>query len=261
MTLTPFEYEGQSLRTLTIDDEPWFVLADITRVLGISQFRTDRLDDGVISSHPITDSLGRTQQATIVSEAGMYEVVIRSDKPEAATFRRWVTSEVLPAIRRHGVYATPAMAEQMLNDPSVMIAALQALQIERAARAIAEERAELLTPAAAAWDHMASSQGDWSVQQAAGILARDPSITLGRQRLFDFLGSSHWTFRSAGHWMAYSTAIDSGWLAHRAQHHIHPRTGEVVLDPPQIRVTAKGLARLHSVLGGSAPLVPMGMAS
>lgn len=262
--IIPFRYgvragetEATEVRVVAIDGEPWFVLADLVRVLGLSQFRTDRLDDGLISNHPITDSMGRVQQATIVSEAGMYEVVIRSDKPEAANFRRWITSEVLPAIRKHGGYLTPAAAEAALTDPDFIIRLATDLKSERAKRALAEQRAAELTPAAAAWDHMASSAGDWSVQQAAGILARDPSITLGRQRLFIFLESSHWTFRKDGHWMAYASAIDAGWLTHRAQHHIHPRTGEVVLDPPQVRVTARGLARLHKLLGGSEPLVAL----
>lgn len=87
--------EVQAVRTLSIDGEPWFVLADLARVLGIRQVSrlASRLDDALRLTHPIVDSLGRTQQATIVSEAGMYEVVIRSDKAEAVAFRRWIASE------------------------------------------------------------------------------------------------------------------------------------------------------------------------
>ena len=74
--------------TITIDGEPWFALADLCAVLGLRQFRTDRLADDVIRNHPILDTLGRRQSTTIVNESGMYEVVIRSDKPEAVAFRR-----------------------------------------------------------------------------------------------------------------------------------------------------------------------------
>lgn len=209
---------------------------------------------------------GGEQRVTYLTEAGFYRCIGQrqaariSDEGARASverFQSWVYAEVLPAIRRHGGYLTPDAVEAALTDPDFIIRLATDLKTERAKRALAEQRAAELTPAAAAWDHMASSAGDWSVQQAAGILARDPSITLGRQRLFDFLGASHWAFRTDGHWMAYASAIDAGWLTHRAQHHIHPRTGEVVLDPPQVRVTAKGLARLHKLLGGSEPLVAL----
>ena len=118
---TLFRYDDQTdVRVVVIDGEPWFVLADLTRALGISQFRTDRLDDGVIQNHPIPDRLGRIQSTAIVSEPGMYEVVLRSDKPEAVAFRRWLTGTVLPEIRRTGSYNTaPA-----LRGPELVAAAL-----------------------------------------------------------------------------------------------------------------------------------------
>lgn len=258
-----FRYEGQPVRVAEVEGEPWFVLADLCRILDLGNptMVAERVEEDALSTAEVIDSMGRNQTARIVSESGMYEVVLQSRKPEARTFKRWLTSEVIPAIRKHGGYLTPAMVEQVLLSPDTIIRLATDLKVEREARLQAEQRAELLTPAAAAWDHMASSAGDWSVQQAAGILARDPSITLGRQRLFDYLGSSHWTFRQEGHWLAYARAIDAGWLSHRAMHHVHPRTGEVVLDPPQIRVTAKGLARLHHLLGGSMPLVALAEAS
>lgn len=106
VNIVPFNYRDHEVRTLIIDGEPWFVLADLARVLGIADVQrlNSRLDDGVRQTHPIQDRLGRTQNATIVSEVGMYEVVIRSDKPEATAFRRWITAEVLPSIRKTGSY-------------------------------------------------------------------------------------------------------------------------------------------------------------
>ncbi len=118
----PFDYEGQTVRTVMIDGDPWFVLADLCKVLGLDQVSRvkARLDDGVTSITPIVDTQGRTQQATIVSESGMYEVVIRSDKPEAVAFRRWITGTVLPEIRRTGSYnAAPA-----LEGPELLAAAV-----------------------------------------------------------------------------------------------------------------------------------------
>lgn len=105
-----FDFGGREVRIVLIDGEPWFVLADLCAVLGISDVSIvrRRLDDALCQTHPIEDRLGRAQQATIVSEPGMYEVVIRSDKPEAANFRRWITGEVLPTIRKTGSYGAPA---------------------------------------------------------------------------------------------------------------------------------------------------------
>ena len=111
-TLTPYLFEGREVRTLVGDDgEPRFVLADLCTVLGISNSRmvAARLDDderGVSQA----DTPGGRQQVTVVTEAGMYSVIIRSDAPNAATFRRWVTHDVLPAIRRTGTYTTSAAA-------------------------------------------------------------------------------------------------------------------------------------------------------
>lgn len=108
-TLTTFTYEGQDVRSW-LDEEgtPWFVLADLCRVLDLRNSRdvAARLDEDTKGVGQ-TDTLGGPQQVTIVSEAGMYEVVLRSDKPEARTFRRWITHDVLPALRRTGTYTTP----------------------------------------------------------------------------------------------------------------------------------------------------------
>ncbi|MBM4685632.1 hypothetical protein GS876_21105 [Rhodococcus hoagii] len=108
--LVPFQYENERVRVLDIDGEPWFVLTDLCRVLGLgtpSRVR-DRLAEGVSQTHTL-QTAGGPQQMILVSEPGMYEVVIRSDKPEAARFRRWITAEVLPTIRRTGAYGTPAL--------------------------------------------------------------------------------------------------------------------------------------------------------
>lgn len=118
----PFNYGDTAVRTVVIDSEPWFVLADLCKVLGLTTPAkvVERLDDGVSSTHPISDSLGRTQQATIVSEPGMYEVVIRSDKPEAVAFRRWITGTVLPEIRKTGSFN----AQPALQGPELLAAAV-----------------------------------------------------------------------------------------------------------------------------------------
>ena len=107
--IVPFHYADAQVRVVVIGGEPWFVLADLCKVLGLARGASqvsDRLDEGVRQTYPLRTA-GGMQNATVVSEAGMYEVVIRSDKPEAVAFRRWITAEVLPEIRRTGSYGTP----------------------------------------------------------------------------------------------------------------------------------------------------------
>jgi phage antirepressor YoqD-like protein len=116
--------------------------------------------------------------------------------------------------------------------------------IERKDAAIAE-----LTPRAEAWDDLAGADGDYDVADAAKILAR-AGVETGRQRLFQQLAALGWIFRGPqGKWKARQTAVDAGYLAERPQSHHHPRTGELVLDPPQVRVTLRGLERLRVRLG------------
>ncbi|MFC2623682.1 MAG: Bro-N domain-containing protein [Propionibacterium acidifaciens] len=123
MTIIPFDYEGRRVRVVRISDEPWFILADLCKILSLSNpsMVAKQVDADALSSTEVTDSLGRPQGAAIVSEAGMYQVVFLSRKPQAAAFRRWVTHEVLPSIRRRGGYLTPEAAERALTDPDFII--------------------------------------------------------------------------------------------------------------------------------------------
>lgn len=99
-----------AIRTAGTADNPTFCLSDVCKILALdSSAVMRRLDDGVISSHPIQDSLGRTQQANFVNEDGLYDVILDSRKPEAKAFRKWVTSEVLPSIRKTGSYSANSL--------------------------------------------------------------------------------------------------------------------------------------------------------
>lgn len=104
--LKVFNYQDNEVRTVEINGEPWFVLKDVCSVLGLGSAHkvADRLDEDERNQIPLTDSLGREQETTIVNESGLYNVILRSDKPEAKPFRKWVTSEVLPSIRKTGSY-------------------------------------------------------------------------------------------------------------------------------------------------------------
>lgn len=100
------------VRVAGTSEQPLFCLADVCKVLELDSSQVmKRLDDGVVTIHPITDSLGRAQNANFVSEDGLYDVVLESRKPQAKAFRKWVTSEVLPSIRKTGTYSVQKQFE------------------------------------------------------------------------------------------------------------------------------------------------------
>jgi prophage antirepressor-like protein len=262
LQLFEFAATGQHIRTVLIDEQPWFVAADLAAVLGYRDAHNASrlLREAERTTHLMSTPSGQ-QECTIVSESGFYRLVMRSNRPEADQFQTWVTSEVLPALRRTGRYAIPGAP--VFELPQTMSEALRLAadqfdraEAERAARLVAEQRAAALEPAAAAWDHLGSGGGDWSVGDAAKILSRDPAIRTGRGRLFTVLAGWGWIYRARGdqHWRPYQAAVDAGRLMEAPQSHFHPRTGDLVLDPPQVRITPKGLAEAHRRLGGTAPL-------
>lgn len=140
-TLQSFSYENNEVRTIMIDGEPWFVLRDVCQALRISHVKdtADRLDPDEVGQAEVIDSLGRKQTVTIINESGLYAVILRSDKPEAKPFRKWVTAEVLPRIRKDGGYiAGVSSSEELLA--KALLAAQRALEGQTAR--IAELEAE-----------------------------------------------------------------------------------------------------------------------
>ena len=183
-----FNYQDHEVRTVQRDGEPWFVLKDVCQVLGLGTPSrvAERLDGDEVSQTHITDTLGRQQETTIINESGLYNVILRSDKPEAKPFRKWVTAEVLPSIRRHGIYATAGTVEKMLEDPDTAIKLLTTLKEERAARKALEEQAEVDKPKVLFADAVSASHTSILVGDLAKLL-RQNGVDIGQNRLFRFL--------------------------------------------------------------------------
>lgn len=131
--------EFGEIRTAGTAENPLFCLADVCNALGLKQGHVrERLDDGVVSTEPIYDSLGRQQVANFVNEDGLYDVILDSRKAEARRFRKWVTSEVLPSIRRHGAYMTENAIERAVTEPDFLIRLATEIKKERELRSRAE---------------------------------------------------------------------------------------------------------------------------
>lgn len=133
-----FHYCGNAVRTVERNGEPWFVLKDVCAVLGIANHKmtAQRLDEDEVSLTDLTDALGRKQDTTIINESGLYNVILRSDKPEAKPFRKWVTAEVIPMIRKTGGYNPRPLsgAEQLLAQAQYLV------EQERRLKAVEEKQ-------------------------------------------------------------------------------------------------------------------------
>lgn len=176
-----------SIRTVMKGNEPWFVAADVCRVLGHSNSRMalERLDEdekGVSSIY----TPGGEQEMSIVNEPGLYSLVLGSRKPEARSFKRWITHEVIPAIRKHGLYATADTVERMLADPDVAIQLLQQIKQEREQRRLLESRMEQDKPKVLFAESVECSSSEILVGELAKILKQN-GMNIGQNRLYERL--------------------------------------------------------------------------
>ena len=125
--------EFGAVRTMTINGEPYFVGKDVADILGYSNSRKaliDHVDEEDKNTVTIRDGIPGNPNQVVINESGLYSLILSSKLPTAKRFKRWVTSEVLPSIRKHGVYAV----DEILQDPDILITALQALKAERLCR-------------------------------------------------------------------------------------------------------------------------------
>lgn len=186
-----FMYQGDQIRTVIKDGEPWFVLKDLCEILEIgnpSQVRS-RLDDGVISNEVIPDALGRKQDTTFVNEDGLYDVVLESRKPEAKAFRKWVTSEVLPSIRKTGNYSIAPQLPQTYKE------ALVALLSKVEENEHLQFKIETDKPLVLFAESLQVSQDSILVADMAKIL-RQNGIMIGGIRFFQWLRENGYLIKS-----------------------------------------------------------------
>lgn len=188
MELQLFNFRGKRVRVLTNQDgEPQWVGKDICEILEIKNSRDalSRIDpEGVGIADTLTP--GGVQKLRVVNESGLYELLFQSRVPQAKEFRRWVTGEVLPEIRRHGMYATTATVEQMLADPTTAIKLLEQIKQERDQRKALEAQAAIDKPKVMFADAVAEANTDILVRDLAKIL-RGNGIEVGGNRLFAWL--------------------------------------------------------------------------
>ena len=234
-----FNYNSVEVRTIQNDGEPWFVLKDVCNVLHIGNSRdvVARLDQDEKGVGQI-DTLGGKQEMTIINESGLYNVILRSDKPEAKPFRKWVTSEVLPTIRRHGMYATPDTVEKMLADPDTTIKLLETIKQERAARMALEAKAEADKPKVLFADAVSASHTSILVGDLAKLL-RQNGVEIGQNRLFSFLREKGYLCSQGERYnLPTQRSMDRGWFQVK-ETTINQPNGSVRITRT-VKVTGKG---------------------
>ncbi|WP_270271958.1 phage antirepressor [Enterococcus lactis] len=139
-----FNFEQNKVRTILVNDEPYFVGKDVAEILGYERADNairNHVDDQDKLTHQISAS-GQNRNMTIINESGLYSLILKSKLPSAKKFKRWVTSEVLPTIRKHGMYAT----DDLLNNPDLLIEVATKLKEERTLRLVAEQKVAEMQP-------------------------------------------------------------------------------------------------------------------
>lgn len=233
-TLKVFENkEFGKLRTVLIDNEPWFVVADVCHSLEINNSRmaTSRLDDDE-KGVSLIDTLGGKQNMQIVNEPGLYSLVLGSRKPEAKAFKRWVTHEVIPSIRKHGAYLTPEKIEEVLLNPDTIIKLATELKEE-------QEKVKVMTPKAEFYDTVTGADNDWfTMNEAVKIL----NLGIGRNNTYKIL---RWYGILNDKNIPYQRYVDAGYfrlIETTWSHNDEQYTGRA------LRVSSKGIDYIRKIL-------------
>lgn len=191
--------EFGAIRTIEKDGEPWFVGKDVATALGYNNPRDafkkhiDEEDKGVAKC----DTLGGTQETTIINESGLYSLVLSSKLPTAKKFKRWVTNEVIPSIRKHGAYMTPETLEKLLLSPDTLMQLAQNLKDEQEKRKELETKIEQDKPKVLFADAVASAKTSILIGELAKLLKQN-GVDMGQNRLFEWMRQNGYLIRRQG---------------------------------------------------------------
>lgn len=197
--LQTFNFEELPVRTLTVDKEPYFVGKDVARILGYKR-TADAIRDHVELEDKGVGKIqtpGGMQNVTIINESGLYSLIFSSKLESAKRFKRWVTSEVLPAIRKHGLYATDNVIENTLNNPDYIINVLTEYKKEKEHNLVLEQQVKENKPKVLFADSVAGSDNSILVGELAKLLKQN-GIDVGQNRLFKWLRNNGYLIKKSG---------------------------------------------------------------
>lgn len=250
-----FNFNDISVRALTDEHgEPWFVAKDVCDILGLGTEHLRRnLDKDEITEATnlpkwqVGANGGRTP--LIISEPGLYKLIMRSRKPEAKEFHRWVTHEVLPTIRKTGGYIPTSESD---SDEAIMAKALLIAQktIERNAQQLRAKDRQImeLEPKAQALDAFTNVEDRLLVRDAAKVLSNS-GTPITEKQLREWMSDNDWIYKANGSWHATARHCTAGHLVMvMSQKHGTKTDGATFAFPPTVRITRKGLSLLHKHL-------------
>lgn len=204
-----FKFKGRQVRTVTVSEEPYFVGKDVAEILGYKK------PENAIANHVDDEDKTTTliqgngsnykSKAVIINESGLYSLILGSKLPQAKEFKHWVTSEVLPSIRKHSAYMTPAKIEEVLSDPDTIIQLATQLKHEREGRLIAEQKVNELTPKATYYDKVLSDKSLVTITQIAkdyGMSGRAMNQKLHELKVI---------YKQGQTWLLYAKYQKTGW--------------------------------------------------
>lgn len=252
--------EFGEVRALLKNGDPWFVGKDVATALGFKNSR-NAIKTHVFDSDKGVDTIytpGGNQQMTIINESGMYALIFGSRLKEASKFKRWVTSEVLPAIRKHGAYMTEDVLQKSIADPGFAIGLLQNLQEEQnknkqllTENKIKDQQIAELKPKAGYYDVILSSTDSWAIS----IIAKDYGMS--PQRMNKLLKDLKVQYKQGNAWLLYQKHATHGYtetttIPYKKQDGTFGAT-------PQMRWTQKGRLFIYDLLKaeGILPLIEM----
>ncbi|KAA8346603.1 phage repressor protein/antirepressor Ant [Leuconostoc mesenteroides] len=252
--IMPFDFNGHQIRTVTKDNETWFVATDLAKTLDIKNTTQaiNRLDEDERSMF----NIGRQGEANIVSEAGLYSFIGASRKAEARKFMRWVNHEVLPSIRKHGAYMTDQKIEQVLTDPDTIIRLATELKTERQAKAelqqnnlVLNQQVNELKPKADYADVILNNKALVTIT----FIAKDYGMSgVKMNELLHELGVQ---YRQGNTWLLYAKHQRKGWTQSET-HEVKRNDGTTKLVA-STKWTQKGRLGLYELLkaNGYLPLI------
>ena len=245
-TITIFTYEANTnIRTVVTEDgTPFFCGKDVAITLGYTNPNKAIHDHckGVPFRYPL-ETPGGTQQVRFITEPDLYRLITHSKLPEAEKFERWVFEEVLPSIRKHGMYATPATIEDMIANPDMAIKLLTTLKEERAARAKAEAEVEAQRPVAALGKAIETAEGDLTPSAFGKILSKTIK-DMGPNKFCRWLLDNDFAFRNGqGKIIPMQDAVNRGILI------LTERIDKAGKIRPQLLVTPAGQSYFAGILG------------
>lgn len=246
-----FNFKGNEVRTVTINDQPYFVGKDVTTILGYknaSKALNDHVDGEDKLNNKTLSSLGQ-RGGWLVNESGLYSLIISSKLPDAKKFKRWVTSEVLPSIRKHGAYMTLDKIDEILSDPDTIIKLATQLKVEREGRLVAEQRVNELTPKASYYDLVLQNKALVTITQ----IAKDYGMS--GQELNRKLHELGVIYKQGGIWLLYSKYQRTGWT--QSETFMAPKPDGTQKAVMHTKWTQKGRLGLYALLkqNGILPLI------